>query len=357
MAQLRHTTRSSRRSAIAAIAGLCGACHWRGQDNRPVIQFSRVPQADANGRSKNDIIEGTVSGAQGDQQLVLYARSGKWWVQPLVNQPFTPIQKKTFKWTNATHLGTDYAALIVAPGFRPPAILDKLPEVNTQIAAVASVPGAAKPPSPILRFGGYGWRVRDVPSTRGSFNYYDPANAWVDGAGALHLRIAKAEKGWTCSEICLMSSLGYGTYEFTVRDIGQLEPAAVFGMFTYDYAGGSLNNREMDIEISRWGNPSSKNGQYTVQPYYVAANVEKLEIPAGKLVHSLTWQQGRATFRTVRGSNVGSRGAVIAEHTFTSGIPTPGIESARINLYSFAQGRERLKNPAEVVVEQFTYLP
>jgi hypothetical protein len=40
------------------------------------------------------------------------------------------------------------------------------------------------------------------------------------------------------------------------------------------------------------------------------------------------------------GASDGSRGAVIAEHTFPSGIPTPGIESARINLYSFARGKQ-----------------
>ena len=273
MGQRLDLTRASRRSALAVIAGLCGSCHRRDEGSRPVIHFSRIPQSDSDGRSRNDIIEGSVTGARAGQQLVLYARSGKWWVQPLVNQPFTQLQKKTFKWTNATHLGTEYAALVVEPGFRPPAILDTLPEAGAQVAAVASVPGAAKPPSKTVRFGGYDWRVRDVPSSRGNFNYYDAANAWVDDAGALHLRIARGEKGWTCAEISLTSSLGYGTYEYTVRDTSRLDPAAVFGMFTFDYAGGALNNREMDIEISRWGDPSGKNGQYTVQPYYVAANV------------------------------------------------------------------------------------
>jgi hypothetical protein len=350
----------SRRLAIGAIFGaaFCGACRRGHENNAPVIRFSRIPQAEINGRSRNDIIEGTVKGALPGQQLVLYARSGRWWVQPLVNQPFTVLEKKTFKWTNATHLGTEYAALLVEPGFQPPAVLDKLPGVSAQIAAVASALGAAKPPSPGLRFGGYEWRARDVPSPRGgTLNYYDPGNAWVDGAGALHLRIAKTEKGWTCAEICLTTSLGYGTYEYTIRDTGRLDSAAVFGMFTYDYAGGALNNREMDIEISHWGDPSSKNGQYIVQPYYVAANVERFNVPAGKLIHSLTWQEGRATFRTVRGSSDGSRGGVVAERTFTSGIPTPGIESARLSLYSFSQGYVQLKDPAEVVVEQFTYLP
>ena len=29
------------------------------------------------------------------------------------------------KWTNATHLGTEYAALLVAPGYHPPPALDE----------------------------------------------------------------------------------------------------------------------------------------------------------------------------------------------------------------------------------------
>jgi hypothetical protein len=356
--ELRRTDLATRRTALAAISGaFCGACGSRRPESGAVIHFSRIPQADPNGRSRNDIIEGSVQGARTGQQLVLYAKSGKWWIQPLVNQPFTPLQKDTSKWTNATHLGTEYAALLVEPGFHPPAILDKLPERSAQIAAVASAPGAAKPPSPTLQFGGYEWRVRDVPSSRGSFNYYDAANARVDEAGALHLRVAKGAKGWTCAEMSLTSSLGYGTYEITVRDTSHLDPAVVFSMFTFDYAGGTLNNREMDLEITRHGNPSNKNAQYTIQPYYVAANVERFEVPPGKLIHSMAWQEGRATFRTVRALSDGSRGVAIAEHTFTSGIPTPGIESIRIDLYSFALGTQLQKDPAEVVVEKFTYLP
>ena len=45
------------------------------------------------------------------QQIVIYARSGKWWVQPLVSHPFTALQPGA-KWTNATHLGSEYAALL-----------------------------------------------------------------------------------------------------------------------------------------------------------------------------------------------------------------------------------------------------
>jgi hypothetical protein len=350
--------RISRRSAMAAIGSvvLANACHSRHDSDAPVILFSRIPQADPNGRSRNDIIEGSVKGARPDQRLILYAKSGKWWVQPLVNEPFTRLRPKTSTWTNATHLGTEYAALLVDSDFPPQAILDEIPGTGGPIAASAVVPGAAKPPSPILRFAGYEWRIRDVPSGRGSPNIYDASNAWVDETGALHLRIAKTQEGWTCAEISLTTSLGYGTYEFTVRNTSNIDPAAVFGMFTFDYAG-DLNNREMDIEISRWGGPANKNAQYVVQPYYVPENVERFEAPPGKLIYSLTWQEGRATFRTMGGGHYKSGHAVIAEHTFTSGIPTPGIESARIDLYAFGRGHQQMKTPMEVVVEQFTYLP
>ena len=50
----------------------------------------------------------------------------------------------------------------------------------------------------------------------------------------MHLRIAGAAPSWTCAEVGLTRRLGYGSYRFVVRDIGQLEPAAVLGLFTWD---------------------------------------------------------------------------------------------------------------------------
>lgn len=114
---------------LCASVSLLGGCR-RGQ-HRPAaaIEFSRVPQADPGGRETQDIIEGTVTGVQPGQQIVLYAKSGRWWVQPLVTHPFTKLGGKSgTKWTNATHLGTDYAAILVEPGYRPPPVLDNLPK-------------------------------------------------------------------------------------------------------------------------------------------------------------------------------------------------------------------------------------
>ena len=167
----------------------------------------------------------------------------------------------------------------------------------------------------------------------------------------MRLRIAKTEKDWSCAEASMMRNLGYGTYEFVVQGLDALEPAAVFGMFTYDYAGGAQHNCEMATEISRWGDPTRKNAQYVLQPYYVAANVHRFNAPRGTLTFSLRWEHGRALFRTLRGR------ALASEHVFTAGVPAPGLESIRVVLYVYRGAAVKLLHPMEVVIERFTYFP
>lgn len=350
-----HTT-VSRRAALGGISTLLAGCRSRHVGAGPDIKFTRIPQADPGGKEKNDIIEGTVKGAIPGQRIVLYARSGQWWQQPLRSNPFTKIQGNA-KWTNATHLGTEYAALLVDPAFRPPPTFDKLPSPGGAVAAVAAVRGAGKPPSATLAFSGYEWRLRDAPSNRGGRNLYSPANVSVDSGGAMHLGIVESGKDWSCSEVSLTRSLGYGTYRFVVRELGHLAPALVFGIFTWDYAGGEQGNREMDIEVSRWGNPSIQNAQYVVQPYYVPANVARFTMPPGKVTLSFRWEPGRITFRTIRGAGSEEVSPPVAEHVFASGVPNPGIESVRMNHYVFHEGAEAKGRTSEVVVERFEYLP
>ena len=345
----------TRREAIGASAcALLAACPALAQQE-PSVEFTRVPQADPGGKDISEIIEGTVKGGKPGQRIVLYARSGKWWVQPLKDNPFTRVQA-VGKWTNVTHLGGEYAALLVEPGFRPPVTYDVLPPRGGDVVALAVVRGQAKSPSLTIPFSGYDWRLRDAPSSRGGRNLYAASNAWTDANGAMHLRIKKAGDDWVCSEVTLTRSLGYGTYRFVVRDISQLEPSEVFSLFTWDYAGGEQGNREMDVEISRWGDRSNNNAQFVIQPYSVAANVVHFTAPPGTLTHQFRWEPRRITFRTVRGSGR-SGGAVVSEHVFTSGVPAPGIESVRMNHYVFTDGPPVAKSESEVVVEHFEYLP
>lgn len=338
---------------------LLSGCSSKSQGAGPSIEFTRVPPAEVNRTDKLDIIQGRVIGARPGQQVVLYSKTGNWWLQPLSTLPFTKIQPDS-NWINSIHLGSDYAALLVEPGYRPKAMMNALPNPGGDVAAIATAKGeiSGSTTPKLLQFSGYEWRVRNAPSNRGNRrNLYDPLNAWTDESGALHLRIAKQSGEWTCAEVTLTRSFGYGTYSFVVRDTSHLEPAIVFSMFTWDYAGDDPNNREMDIEISRWGDPASKNAQYGIQPFYVAANVARFTAPSGVLTHSFRWEPGRVSFRTVRGSVTDVESEVISEHVFTSGVPSPGMESVRMVLYLFGRTENPVQNGAEVVIEKFEYLP
>jgi hypothetical protein len=107
----------------------------------------------------------------------------------------------------------------------------------------------------------------------------------------------------------------------------------------------------MSIEISQWGDAAKKNAQYVLQPYYVATNVHRFNVPTGVLTFSIHWEQDRATFLTRRGSTR------VAEHVFTAGVPSPGIESIRVALYIYRAATLKLQRQMEVVIERFTYFP
>lgn len=316
------------------------------------IRITRVPQADRAGGTQTEVIAGTAAGASDGDRVVLYAQTGTWWVQPIEREPLTRLDRRS-NWINGTHLGTKYAALLVDPKFAPANNLVELPKISGLVKAVAVVPGQSQPPSPYLSFSGYQWRVRTAPSNRGGTrNQYAAENAWTDASGALHLRITGGPKEWTCAEITLAQSLGYGTYSLELRDVSRLESSTAFAFFTYDYADGDDNHREMNIEVSRWGDASIKNGQYVVQPFHVPTNVSRFLIPSGSTVHSLEWKPGHMIFGSATHA-----GKTFARHVFVSAMPRPGLESPRMALYIYNEGPHKQVHPAEVVVDQFRYLP
>jgi hypothetical protein len=344
----------TRRSLVCSAGGfLVSACSAR----RPTIEFTRVPPADKGGPDVLDIIEGRVKGARPGQKIVVFAHGEVWWAEPRLGELHTVVQADS-KWTTPTHLGTEYAAALVEPGYQPPFTADVLPKQGGPIAAIAVVPGVS-PTGPLhhtIRFSGYEWNVRASPSGKGGYNPHDPANAWVDTGGALHLRLTGEPGNWTCAQVILTRSLGYGTYRLTVRDIADLDPAAVLAMYTLSDAGAAAadrNPREWDVEISRWGDPSSKNARYLVQPFY--QNTVWFSAPEGVLSHEIQWESGRVRMKTVRGG--ASAQQVAAEHTFTSGAPAPGDEKFRIALYDFQRGPQPLRHGSEIVIERFEYLP
>jgi signal transduction histidine kinase len=110
---------------------------------QPSIEITTVPPAEKGGGRELDEIKGRVNGASGAQKIVLYARSGAWYVQPFADQPFTKIEADS-TWINTTHLGTEYAALLVESDYAPAPITSTLPAPGHGVVAVAIVEG--RPP-------------------------------------------------------------------------------------------------------------------------------------------------------------------------------------------------------------------
>lgn len=353
-----HSSKRLWPTALSTILSmLLSGCTSNKLVTKPAIEITETPTADSGGPVQMAFIEGRVSGAKPGEQIVLYARSGIWWIQPFGSQPYTQIQPNS-SWRNSTHLGTEYAALLVEPGFHAATKLKSLPPVGNGVVSVATAPG--KPGKPIVskmvHFSGYDWRVRTTGTGRGGHvNVYDPENVWTDGKGFLHLRIQERNGIWLCAEVSLVRNLGYGSYVFVVRDTSHLGPSAALELYTADDFRTSDVPNEMNIQLGRWGITDSQNAQYVVQPFYVSENLVRFMAPAGVLTHILRWEPGHASFRTVRGSDL--HGAKVNEHVFTSGVPAPDKETAHINLYNYRRSNDSPMKEEEVVIERFEFYP
>ena len=323
------------------------------------IVFTHVPTSDTGGAGDMDTLSGKVEGLQPGTLLVIYTYSrGSWYVQPITVHPFTAI-KEDGVWSTLTHLGGEYAAILVKTGYHAANTLRTLPAVGGSVLAVKSTPGVpgATTPEHVLRFSGYDWKVRQLASDRnGTPHMYKLSNVTLDAEGYLHLRVTKEGDDWTCAEVALPRSLGYGKYHVSLEGIEKLEPATVFGMFTWDTSGTDQDRREMDTLLARWGDPAGHNGEYEVQPFYRPTNTYRYSVPFAPLMLTMSWERGRVKFST---ATVGAKhaGANLAEHTFTSDINAPSTESIHLHLCTFDYGKSRQSSDTEVIVKSFRYLP
>ena len=341
----------------------------------PRIAITRVPPKGA-GLEVMENIAGRANGVDTKQvRVVLFAHTNTWYVQPYAASPYTAIAESG-NWETKSHLGDEYAALLVEASYRPPATTDTLPEVAGPVLAIARVAaratggGSVSVPSKLpstnetrvrtIQFSGYAWKVK---SSRGRVgpgpNYFSDSrsNIDVDSRGRLHLRISRRDGRWYCAEVISERSFGYGTYKFYLETrVDAIDARVVLGMFTWS-DDPAYSHREIDIEISRWGDVDNKNAQFVVQPYTRPMNIVRFQIPPelGRTTHSFSWQSGSVFCRSWKGF-VSAPIEIIQQHTFTHDIPQAGGENARVNLWLMtgeppADGKEM-----EIIVNKFEFL-
>src|SRR6516165_6508355 len=119
-------------------------CHSQKDNSGPSIELTKIPPAAQGGRERVDRIAGRVRNARPGQQIVIYAHSGPWWVQPWPDRALVPIQADS-TWSTPTHLGFEYAALLVEPGYRPSPTLDVAPTQSGSVISLTIVKGVGSP--------------------------------------------------------------------------------------------------------------------------------------------------------------------------------------------------------------------
>lgn len=333
--------------------------------NGQPIRITTVPPAAQGGPDKMDRIAGVVNTDCNNCAVVLFALGDVWYVQPWTASPYTRFDADG-KWNTDTHLGTEYAALLVRRSYKPPARTITLPEVKGDVLALVRVrgrqrsaprQGATGPQeSRVFRFSGHDWVVKSSHRPVGPGpNVFSSRNAWVDSKGKLHLKISNEGGRWTCAEVvCQRKGLGYGLYRFKVGDTSAFPPNVVLGLFTWDNEASEQNNREIDIELSRWNDPGNANGQFVVQPYTTPENIDRFAVPPGATEHQFLWAPGALSFQSML---TGLSVRKIHEHTFLRGVPLPGNEQIRINLWLTGGQPPQGSADVEVTIDSFEFQP
>jgi len=188
-----------------------------------------------------------------------------------------------------------------------------------------------------IKFSGYNWIVREDYGGPGP-NNFSKDNVYIDKKGYLHLKITCVSGIWNCSEVYLEKSLGYGTYNFTVKKQPYMDTKAVLGLFTYEN-----DEQEIDIEFSRWGCKLSPNFQFVVQP----GHSKKFYGYSKNIISSFVWRANRVEFK----SNLWP---FKPKWCYKGSPRNIGKEKVHINLW-LDGGNPAAKKEQEIIIKKFKF--
>lgn len=216
-----------------------------------------------------------------------------------------------------------------------------------------------------IQFCGHEWTVRSGQGGPGP-NAWEEKNVWLDGSGALHLKIAVRDGKWSCAEITLRKRLGYGRYQFQIEgDIDRLDDNVVLGLFNYPTRDiGPDATHEIDIEFARWGNAKNPIGNYTVWPVEAGLRQQTKSFPFtlkdGRSTHRFAWSAERIVFQSFHGVR-NDDGEEFSRWVFEPQDASRRIAQkpmpVRINLWLFKGMPPKNGQEVELVVRNFAFTP
>lgn len=368
MKALSFNRRPVRGMALCVCLTVCLAMATLTEVQSQTITLTSIPEW-----GSDDSLKGKVSGVDpANYRVLVYLYfDGKWYVKPTNATPMTLILPDS-TWSCRVKTGmcdafaARYAAFLVTADFVPPGLffITALPNSLYQHPYVyhCRIPG-----SRTLDFAGFKWKVKGLSDDckSGPSKFDENPNVWtdadtgvfVDENGHLHLRIIYDQqiRKWKCTEVIADTSLGYGTYTFTVKSrLDSLDKNVVFSPFVYDEYGDTNHYREIDMEASRWEVATDPNFQYVIQPWNAPGNRHRFNTTHDTgTVHQFLWKQDSVFFASRK-----SDGSLI--HSWNFGGPcvqTPYKENVRINLWLFSSDNtpSDTARPIEIIVGDFDF--
>lgn len=206
----------------------------------------------------------------------------------------------------------------------------------------------------------------------------------------LTLRFEKKDGVWSGSEVRIVlpaeqMPYTYGTYQFSVKTVtvkdkvsgevldDALPPSLVLGMFTWDTTDKWDENEywshEVDIEISRWGNPDIMDAQFVIQPpewphFYRFQTGANGTLDQGGHTYQFTWKPTSVNWYT--DANGGQSLTYTTEQSIFEGLSDriqclPADVEVRINLWNIYGTDPPTEmedtHVAEVVIDGFSFTP
>ncbi|PCI35352.1 MAG: hypothetical protein COB60_03465 [Flavobacteriaceae bacterium] len=215
-------------------------------------------------------------------------------------------------------------------------------------------------PKRSIQFSGIEWDVREAIKAGPGANNWSSSkgSAFVDSMGQLHLKIRKIAGIWHCSEITSQKSFGYGKYIFFVAtNVETLDPNVVTGLFTYED-----DSREIDIEFTRFGDPTKEVGSYTVQPKpYDDKNKHtfSLNLNGTHATHIMEWTPEGINFESFHGhfTSLPSEDQLISRWSYKGNRnPPTGKERLHLNFWLFQGNPPAIDSDVELIISK-VYVP
>jgi hypothetical protein len=337
----------------------------------PSIQLTSIPAF-----GSYNSLSGLVTNAPPESYqiaILIFVEGLGWYSKPYCTPLFTAINPDGTWSASITTGGVDNTATQIAVYLVPsggssytcvtaggglPASLE-----STAVAKVLTT--RTDPNLSVIQFAGMSWWVKSntVPLGPGPTYFSSMVNnPFVDGSGHLHLKLIQSGGIWYGAEVVSNAVLGNGTFSFSLdTDETGLDPNVVVGLYTWNDAP-AFANREIDVELGRFGNANdTNNAQFVVQPFETSGNLLRFAVPKGTAPSSygFQWYPTAVSFEAAQGlsADPANPQLVIKQWVNSQTVPQPGNANVRMNVWLYNASAPANSQPVEVIVDNFQFTP